>query len=276
MRSALGRGWTLDGTRVAGRRASKVYFVHATSPQGIRHRFVLKLYPADEPEAAQTEMYGIRTAGGAGVPVPDVVATDSGSALGTPCILTTRLAGRPRVRPRAGWAGLVTRLAEVLLTIHSADVTSTSLGAYEPYELDEPHAPPSKNWKPDEWQRCVQTFRSHPPDDPVGFLHRDYHPGNVLWSSGRLSGVVDWSAACTGSPWADVAHCRFNLWRWHGQEAADAIVTEYHRLRPELPPYHPYWDIATAMSIPWPIRETVLRSAVERLAHSPVMQRQNG
>lgn len=267
MCNELGRGWTLDGTRRSpGGHAGMVYFVAARSPQGRRHRLVLKLFPADEPEAVQTELLGIRTADRAGVPVPDVVATDSGSALGAAGILMTRLAGRPVIRPRAGWAQLVTRLAELLLTIHSADVTSTPLGAYQPYELDQPHSPPSKDWTDEMWQRCVQVFRSHPPDDPVGFLHRDYHPGNVLWSAGRLSGVVDWSAACIGSPWADVAHCRFNLWRWHGAEAADAMVAEYGRLRPDLPPYHRYWDIATAMSIPWPIRETVLRSAVEHLA----------
>ncbi len=263
----LGRGWTLDATRqLPGRRAGKVYFVDARSPYGKRHRLVLKLFPPDEPDAVNTESCGIQIASGAGVPVPDILARDNGIALGTGCILMTRLVGRPIVRPRTGWTWLVAQLAEILLAIHSADAASAVLGTYEPHAVGEPTRRPSKHWPHTMWQRCTQVFQSRPPDDPVGFLHRDYHPGNVVWSSSKLSGVVDWSAACIGSPWADVAHCRFNLWRWHGAEAADAFVTKYWKLRPDLPPYHPYWDIATAMSIPWPIREIVLRSAVDRLA----------
>ncbi|MBO0881775.1 MAG: aminoglycoside phosphotransferase family protein [Mycobacterium sp.] len=257
IRNGFGRGWTVDGIRrLPGPERRKVYSVNSTSPQGRRHRLILKFYPADEPEAVPTEIRGIRIAGSAGVPVPEVIAKDH--RIG--CILMTRLPGRPIVRPRTGWTWLVDRLAELLLTIHSADMGSTPLGGYEPYGLGESHAIPG-----DLSRYCIDVLRSPPPAGPIGFLHRDYHPGNVLWSSGRLSGVVDWSVACIGSPWADVAHCRFNLWRWHGEKAADAMVAQYHRLRPELPPYNPYWDIATAMSIPWPIRETVLRSAAERL-----------
>jgi aminoglycoside phosphotransferase (APT) family kinase protein len=262
VRGELGPGWTVDSARrLPGGPARRMYFVDAKSPRGRRHRLVLKYYPSDEPEALQTEIRGILMAGRAGVPVPEVIATDDR----TGCILTTRLVGRPVIRPRVGWTWLVGRLAELLLTIHAANVRSSGFGGYQPYMLEEDHAIPSKDWTPDEWQRCMAAFRAPPPDGPVSFLHRDYHPGNVLWSSGRLTGVVDWSVACIGSPWADVAHCRFNLWRWHGEKAADAMVAEYHRLRPELPPYDPYWDIATAMSVPWPIRESVLRSATERL-----------
>lgn len=204
-----------------------------------------------------------------GVPVPQVVASDDGRELDTACVLMRRLPGRPVVRPREGWPWLVARLADVLLTIYGAEVTSTTLGTYEPHDIDKSYPLPSNDWSSEVWQRCLRVFQSPPPDGPVVFLHRDYHPGNVIWSSSRrLCGVVDWSIACIGSPWADVAHCRFNLWRWHGEEAADAIVAEYERLRADLPPYHPYWDIATAMSIPWPNRESVLWSAVERLASS--------
>jgi len=40
-------------------------------------------------------------------------------------------------------------------------------------------------------------------------LHRDFHPGNVLWQRGRVSCVVDGQAASPAM--ADVAHCRVNL-----------------------------------------------------------------
>ena len=50
-----------------------------------------------------------------------------------------------------------------------------------------------------------------PPGLPEVLVHRDYHPGNVLWRRSKISGVVDWQAACTGPAVADVAHCRVNL-----------------------------------------------------------------
>ena len=52
-----------------------------------------------------------------------------------------------------------------------------------------------------------------PPTSALGFCHRDYHPGNVLWSRGQVSGVVDWTHACHGAPAVDVAHCALNLAR---------------------------------------------------------------
>jgi aminoglycoside phosphotransferase (APT) family kinase protein len=42
-------------------------------------------------------------------------------------------------------------------------------------------------------------------------VHGDYQHFNVLWSDGRLSGVVDWPNAATGSRGSDVGHCRLNL-----------------------------------------------------------------
>ena len=35
---------------------------------------------------------------------------------------------------------------------------------------------------------------------PATLLHDDYHPGNVLWSRGRLTSVVDWTGAGFGDP----------------------------------------------------------------------------
>jgi Ser/Thr protein kinase RdoA (MazF antagonist) len=43
------------------------------------------------------------------------------------------------------------------------------------------------------------------------FLHRDYHPGNLLWNDGSLSGIVDWAFSCRGPRGVDVAHTRWNL-----------------------------------------------------------------
>ncbi|WP_081412680.1 phosphotransferase [Fictibacillus gelatini] len=38
----------------------------------------------------------------------------------------------------------------------------------------------------------MQCITRNYPDARNGFIHRDYHPCNVLWEDGRLTGVVDW------------------------------------------------------------------------------------
>ena len=35
-------------------------------------------------------------------------------------------------------------------------------------------------------------------------MHGDYQPGNVLYESGRLTGIIDWELASIGSPLLDV------------------------------------------------------------------------
>ena len=61
------------------------------------------------------------------------------------------------------------------------------------------------------WERAVEISRGPAPDLPAVLLHSDFHPGNVLWRYGRVSGVVDWPGACSGPAAADVGHCRINL-----------------------------------------------------------------
>jgi aminoglycoside phosphotransferase (APT) family kinase protein len=54
------------------------------------------------------------------------------------------------------------------------------------------------------------------------FLHRDFHPGNVLFdlpptpADARITGVVDWAATSWGPVDLDVAHCCTNLALLHG------------------------------------------------------------
>jgi hypothetical protein len=59
-------------------------------------------------------------------------------------------------------------------------------------------------------------------------LHRECHPGDVLWSRGKVSGVVDWVRI--GSPCANVGHCRVNLAYQFGQEAAERFLAIYQAL----------------------------------------------
>jgi aminoglycoside/choline kinase family phosphotransferase len=75
-------------------------------------------------------------------------------------------------------------------------------------------------------------------------LHRDFHPGNVLWRRGRVSGVVDWLGACSGPASADVAHCRINLLTM-GTEVASRFTVRWERVAGAT--YHPWGDVVTVV-----------------------------
>lgn len=234
----------MAGPRLRGGIAAAVQAVEAGG-----RRYVLKRYRLDdpgEPDQAWREARGLQIAARGGVRVPEVVGLDREAGF----LLMSRLPGRHRIRPAGDWRTFVRTLLELLQTIHAIDVSGENLPAYCPYDPE----------------RIPERIRGAAPDGgPRVFIHRDFHQGNVLWSGGRVSGVVDWVHGCVGSAWADVAHLRANLYNFVSPEAADFAVEEFRRLNPELPPYQPYWDVATLVSMPWPRTRPLLARAISKL-----------
>src|SRR5207302_9854607 len=120
-----------------------------------------------------------------------VVAVDRpGERAGAPSLLMTRLPGRPVKQPtdQAPW---IRDQAALLPSIHDLDVAGSGLQAYLPYAVDRPAVPPPWTRWPAVWERAIEVFKGPAPEPPRCFIHRDFHPGNVLWHQGRVSGVVD-------------------------------------------------------------------------------------
>jgi aminoglycoside phosphotransferase (APT) family kinase protein len=230
--------------------AAEVDAVDVLDAAGRKLQLVLKRFPVDdpsEPMQAAREARILRLVENGDVSTPRLVALDAdGSRADVPAILMTRLPGRVVLRPRALWPWL-RRLAELLPAIHSLPVAAAELPPYRPYSLSHPAQVP--RWTRDRgaWQEAWRIFQGPRPAEPACFIHRDYHPGNVLWTGARPSGVVDWLHGSWGPPAADVGHCRLNLWELHGREAADAFLGIYRSLVPQAPPYQPYWDLAAAL-----------------------------
>ena len=84
-----------------------------------------------------------------------------------------------------------------------------------------------------------------PPDDRACFIHRDYHPGNTLWSGGRLTGVVDWIGGSWGPHSVDLGHMRVNLAADLGLEVADRFLAAHRALTGF--DHDPWWDVASAV-----------------------------
>jgi aminoglycoside phosphotransferase (APT) family kinase protein len=174
--------------------------------------------------------------------VPEPIAFDvAGERAGRPTLLMTYLPGQPVIH------GLDPRkLASPLALLHQA-TRPNALPSYRPWFTPDNVAIPAWTTRPDAWSTLVDVIRGPQPEAPDAFLHRDFHPGNLLWTEGTLSGVVDWPNSCRGPRGVDVAHTRWNLALVDGVEAADQFLSAYQDLEPAYS-HHPWWDSAELFS----------------------------
>jgi aminoglycoside phosphotransferase (APT) family kinase protein len=122
------------------------------------------------------------------------------------------------------------------------------LPEYRPYnDLRDPAAPRHAT-TPELWRQAYEVVAQGPTAAPARLIHRDYHPGNTLWSDGRLTGVVDWSYASRGPVSADLGHMRWNLAVDYGQRAADDFLAAYLALRGDFT-HDPYWDLRAVVDL---------------------------
>ncbi len=134
------------------------------------------------------------------------------------------------------------RLAELLPTIHAAPLPPPgALKSFAPYPQAS-YRPPAWTRHPEVWELAAEIYHGPAPSLPAVLLHRDFHPGNVLWRRGKVSGVVDWQGACTGPSVADVAHCRVNLLTF-GTDTAQRFTDLWQQAAGAT--YHPWADVVT-------------------------------
>jgi len=210
----------------------------------VLRRYVLEHLNEEEPDLAEREARVLGLLDACAVPTPALLAVDdTGAEAGVPTVVMSRLAGRlewspPEVEP---W---LVRLVDVLPPIHEAPIVE-GVPEFEPYEPG--------SWDPPAWldrrlwDRAVAVFHGPRLDPDRVFLHRDYHPGNVLWRRGRLSGVVDWQAACLGPRAADVWHCRSNLLSRFGLTVADRFLALWQERTASE--YHPWTEAVMLIDV---------------------------
>lgn len=211
----------------------------------VLRRYVWPQFLADEPAAPEREVAALQFAATRGLPAPVIVAADPRGAEigdGVATILMTRLAGRPQASPRPA------ALAAIAVAIHGISGVGFDY-VYRPWFRETSTRPPDGCARPDLWAEALDIWRSAEPPYEPRFIHRDFHPGNVLWARGQMSGVVDWVNACVGPPGIDVATCRWNLAQWASIAAADAFVAAYEQLSGN--PHDSYWDIAKILEDDW-------------------------
>ena len=108
---------------------------------------------------------------------------------------------------------------------------------------------PSWSRQPEAWEKAIELVEAKPPAYRECFVHRDYHPSNVLWDAGRVSGVVDWVNGCRGPAGIDVAWCRHDLANLHGVSVADDFLEAYLEAAGSGFVYDPYWDLMAVVEL---------------------------
>ncbi|MEV4534957.1 phosphotransferase [Asanoa sp. NPDC049518] len=172
------------------------------------------------------------------VPAARLHAVDpDGASAAHPSLLMSLLPGRPDLAADRSAA-----LARQLVEIHAV---ANRPRTYQPW------ADPDRVNVPDTalWRHAVELIRREPPPWEGRFLHRDFHPGNVLFDGegDLVTGVVDWVETSWGPADLDVAHCATATALLHGPEQGIAFAGHYQAAGGVLGDEHRYWRLLDAL-----------------------------
>jgi len=228
--------------RLDGGVTCAVHRVEIRAPQGGNQVVVKRFPPGDGNPQAEWEALRFAEHTAALSPIPLAFDPD-GRWFGTATLVMSCLPGSPVLTPgdnfRWTW-----QLAAALLDIHSTR-------AEVPIALR--RAPIWERWTSEglvDNERTVATKAAISRLGSLlwdsGFCHCDFHPGNVLFENGAVSGVVDWSAARAAPLLSDVGRCRAALAVWPGGDASDRFLSAYRSQSGTSLTGVAYWDLLSA------------------------------
>lgn len=201
------------------------------------------------PDLPLHEAENLSWASKANVPTPQIIAFDhTGHDCGIPAVLMTQLEGTVVLQPhnRSDW---LDGMAAALAHIHEVDEADHYPRYYFTYNDISSLQPPPWSKYDVHWHKVIELVKGPRPDDKPCFIHRDFHPTNVLWNNNNVSGVVDWVNACQGPAGIDIGHCRLNLAQLYDVATADAFLFAYQKYAGASFRYEPYWDLLSLIEI---------------------------
>ncbi|GAA2822377.1 aminoglycoside phosphotransferase family protein [Kitasatospora sp. CM 4170] len=255
-----------DGERITGAEClrggwtSEMRRLRVTGPGGRRdlvlRSFAKPFYVRHAEGLLSREAAVLRLLGATDVPAATLVAADATAAsCDHPSLLMSSLPGAVRLDDRDAECR-ADLLAEQLVRIHQVEVPADARPrVWQAWTSPERVVLPQDTVRPELWRTAVDVIRQDPPAVRPCFLHRDFHPGNVLFDGEgedvRISGVVDWVETSWGPADLDVAHCSTALSLLHGVSLgmtfADRYLAAGGRLA-EQRAAHLYWRILDALA----------------------------
>ncbi|WP_316528501.1 phosphotransferase family protein [Kitasatospora brasiliensis] len=225
--SALKGGWTSRMRRLDVECAG-------TGPYALVLRsFVKPFYRRHAPALLAREAGVLRLLEDSTVPAARLVGVDGeGAACEHPSLVMTHLPGGVRLAEDGEAPARAALLAAQLAAVHALEVGERERPrTWQAWTAADRVVVPEGTGRARLWARAVEVIDAAAPAWQGCFLHRDFHPGNVLFtgSGGQLaiSGVVDWVETSWGPADLDVAHCSTALALLHGPEAGLAFADRY-------------------------------------------------
>jgi aminoglycoside phosphotransferase (APT) family kinase protein len=208
--------------------------------------YILRIYDhegmlEEEPDIPHHEVAALKAAKEAKLNSPAFICYEpDASVAGYPLLVMEALEGTVNLKP-SDMSDWLKQSAEALTAIHRAPIQEFGWNYFRYFDAENTPVPLWTRY-PQNWQRALEILKSPAPETPRCFIHRDFHPANILWQNGQLSGIVDWPNACMGTANFDLAHMRVNLVSLYGIPVADEFLAQYQQLNPDFV-YQPYWDL---------------------------------
>ena len=238
--------------KLKGSTSSTLHHISLKSNQDITNLVVRQFdnneWLKEEPDLACHEAASLRFAERISIQTPEMIAFDeTDKNCGVPVILMTMLEGSVDLKPR-NMSQWVNRLAEALVKIHAVEADNFPWKYFTYNDISSVKVP---SWSsvPKSWEKAIEIVKGIQPPYKECFIHRDYHPANILWKDGSVSGVVDWVNACRGPAGIDIGHCRLNLAMLYDVATADRFLTAYEQNQDDIFTYDPYWDFVSLIDI---------------------------
>jgi aminoglycoside phosphotransferase (APT) family kinase protein len=188
--------------------------------------YVLKLAPVGVARRGNTDVYRqaplLRKLHAAGMPVPQVPwASQGDDILDAPFIVMERLPGRVFLvwephesfsRDRTELREIWLQAARMLAQLHRVDWRTALSDWEEPRPLKEEldhWSPVLRHAQDPKWLAAGTELNAllaahRPEEQPVGVVHGDFQPGNILYVNGRAGGLIDWELTTIGSQGLDL------------------------------------------------------------------------
>lgn len=178
------------------------------------------------------------------IPTPRLLATDpTGERAGAPALLMTKLPGRVFLTP-VDMRAWLRQLAVQLCAIHELAPIGERFD--EKWIHVANRHPPAWSARRSLWSRAIDVVAAGMPEPTLRRTHGDYQHFNVLWSRGRISGVLDWLSSWNGPFEIDVGHCRLNLAVLFSPDVAEQFRELYEAESGRI--CDPRWDLSTMLS----------------------------